>query len=188
VKRDPALKHINAALKSIDKAMAETGDAATRTALDEARVTLAACLTLNGAAPRGHGAPRARRSSDIQPEAFLTYVMNNPGQRSEQISAALKTDANTLRPYMHQLIADRKVRTKGQKRATSYRAAWTTPLDGEDDGAGALGQAQSWLGRFGTQASVGTDEFLGRIQERNLAGRRHPTFRGFALNGSLADV
>jgi hypothetical protein len=122
VKRDPALKHINAAVKSIDKAMAETGDAATRTALDEARGTLAACLTLNGATARGPGRPRAQRSAGIEPEALLTYVMNNPGQRSEQISAALDTDASTLRSCMHKLIADRKVRTKGQKRAMAYYA------------------------------------------------------------------
>jgi len=65
-------------VKAIDKAMAETGDAATRTALDEARGTLAACLSLNGATMRGPGRPRAQRSAGIEPEALLTYVMNNP--------------------------------------------------------------------------------------------------------------
>ena len=51
VKKDPALRHINAAVKAIDKAADATGDAATRKALGEARATVAACLELAGAMP-----------------------------------------------------------------------------------------------------------------------------------------
>src|SRR5439155_24150703 len=50
VKRDPALKHVSAALRSIEKAMAETGDATTTKALEEVRVSLSACLSLNAGA------------------------------------------------------------------------------------------------------------------------------------------
>jgi hypothetical protein len=124
VKRDPALKHINAAVKSIDKAMAETGDAATRAALDEARGTLAACLTLNGAPPRTDRdsiTPHARRSHGaVNGDALLEHIRQNPGQRGEQISAALGTDSTTMRPAMHKLIAEEKVKTRGERRGMSY--------------------------------------------------------------------
>lgn len=126
VKRDPALKHINAAVKSIDKAMAETGDAATRTALDEARGTLAACLTLNGATARtdrGVINPQARRSHGaVNGDAHLEHIRQNPGQRGEHIAAALGTDTTTMRPAMHKLIADKRVRTRGERRGMTYAA------------------------------------------------------------------
>ena len=48
VKRDPALKHVAAALRSIDKALSFSEDQATRQALDEARATISAALWLPG--------------------------------------------------------------------------------------------------------------------------------------------
>lgn len=125
VKRDPALRHISAALRSIDKAMGETEDSATRHALDEARTTISACLSLNGVvvAGSGGGKPRGRRSaqtSEAMSEQLLTYVMDHPGQRGEQIAAALRTDVGTMRSPMKRLIADNKVKTRGQRRGMTY--------------------------------------------------------------------
>ena len=126
-KSDPSLRHIGAALRSIDKAEAESKDPVTRQALDEARATLSACLSLNRAAPKAENGvlvPKAHLSGKaVDPEALLDHVRENPGQRGEQIAAALGTDTNAMRRAMHQLIADKKVKTKGQRRGMSYHPA-----------------------------------------------------------------
>lgn len=97
---------------------------------------------LGGAPKRGPGRPRkaagtgfkstvkrapgGRRSPDYllkMGENLLAYVKSHPGQRGEQIAAALKTDVNTMRLPMKKLIAAKKVKTKGNRRGMTYTAA-----------------------------------------------------------------
>ncbi len=124
MRKDPALRHISAALRSIGKAAKESKDPATRQALDEARATLSACLSLNRAAPSAGGravAPQPRRSGTaVTPASLLDHVRNHPGDRAEQIGAALGIDTKAMRPVMQDLIAQGKVKTRGRLRGTSY--------------------------------------------------------------------
>jgi len=124
VKKDPSLRHISGAVRSIDKAMAESGDAATRQALAEARSTLSACLSLSGVVMAAGTKARGRRGagSSVDESSLLAYVEAHPGARGEQIAAALGTDSNTIRPAMQRLIAARKVKTHGQRRGMTYAA------------------------------------------------------------------
>jgi len=118
---------MKAALRSIDKAMNATDDAPLRKALDEARATVSACLGLSGVtvkASKGVLTPRprsgARGSGRPEPKDLLEYVKANPGSRSEEMTAALGTNAAALRPVMHALIAEGRVRTEGQRRGMRY--------------------------------------------------------------------
>jgi hypothetical protein len=121
VKKDPSLRHISGALRSIDKAIGETGDKATRAALAEARACLSACLSLNGSQP-GSPATRQRRDKP-DPERVLAFVRKHPGARSEEICAELGTETAALRPVLHQLRDDGKISVEGKARATRYQLA-----------------------------------------------------------------
>jgi hypothetical protein len=124
VKKDPALRHINGAVRSIDKAAKATGDTTVRTALGEARATLAACLGMNGASP-GKGVIKPRRAAakvDLESAVVLAYVRNNPNSSGEQVAEAHGCDTATLRPVLHELIAAGDVKASGKGRGTRYAA------------------------------------------------------------------
>jgi len=110
--RRTALEQVHAALGSMDSG---TGAARTR------RVTVVRL----GKAKRSGG--RAGRRSPEEVEAMANslfdYVKKNPGQRGEQIAAALGTDVGTMRKPMQFLLAKKKVKTKGQRRGMTYTAS-----------------------------------------------------------------
>ena len=126
-KKNPAVKFMAMGLKSLDKALNSTDDAVLRKALDHARVTVASCLAMTGV--KGKDArnvlgsrPRGGGGAKLDGDAILAYLKNNPGQRSEAISAAFSTDADTLRAALKKLIEAGHARTEGQKRSTAYFA------------------------------------------------------------------
>lgn len=73
--------------------------------------------------PTGSKNKRGRRSSadlEAMQGKLLSHVRSNPGQRGEQIAAALGTDVGTMRGPMKGLIAVKQVRTEGQRRGMTY--------------------------------------------------------------------
>jgi hypothetical protein len=126
MRRSPAITHTLTAVKRIDAALAETDDKALRQALDEARATLMACLAVAGVVvPAGNGA-RVRRTAQDKAQladVLLAHIKSHSGQRGEQIAAALGTDSKAMRPVMHTLIAENKIKTRGQRRGMQYFAA-----------------------------------------------------------------
>jgi hypothetical protein len=86
-KADPALRHASAALRSLDKALGLAEDSGTKKALGEARSTLVGLLG-GGASQNGRVRRTAAEIGDLA-GALLSYVRNNPGQRGEEIAAAI---------------------------------------------------------------------------------------------------
>ncbi len=125
-KRSPALRHMLTAVKAIDRATASTEDGATRQALADARANLSACLSLAGvtkiasAATAPTGGRRTNHDVEATQQSLLDYVRANPGQRGEQISAAMNSDVKTLRLPMKKLIDANEIRTTGQRRGMRY--------------------------------------------------------------------
>lgn len=121
-KADPMLRNVSAALRAIDKALAQAQEAVGKRTLNEVRALLESLLGDElPAAPLGRGRRAAAAPEDLAGK-LLSYVRSNPGQRGEQISAALGTDTTTMRPVMKRLIAEGKVETEGQKRGMTYSA------------------------------------------------------------------
>lgn len=123
VKKDPSLRHINGAIRSIDKALSSSEDKPTREALTEARTGLAAILTLSGAlVPTGRGGRAKPRGVGpvIEEGTLLDYIRAHPGQRTEEIAVGLGTDTSGIRAALVALKQGGRVESEGKARATRY--------------------------------------------------------------------
>jgi hypothetical protein len=81
------------------------------------------------APPRAKGQPRAkgakRSADDVEAlkSKLLKYVAGHAGERIEHIGKALGESTKELRLPMQKLVAEKAVKTKGQRRAMTYSAA-----------------------------------------------------------------
>jgi hypothetical protein len=107
-----------------------------RAALEEVHAKLSLVIgDVSAPKRRGPGRPRGARTGKrgrpgkFTPEqmekhgaSILALLKKSPGARSEQLSAAMKMDAATLRIPLKALIAEKKIKVKGKKRGTTYFA------------------------------------------------------------------
>lgn len=133
VRTRPEVKHLNMALRSIDKGLNASEDAVLRKALDEARATVSSCLALFGVTPkaaRANAAPKRRAKpaaaaaspkADLDAAAVLTYIKNNSGMKGEVIAGEFGTDTASLRPVLKQLAADGAIKSEGKGRGPAHR-------------------------------------------------------------------
>lgn len=74
------------------------------------------------AAPGTSGARGKRTSEDLDAlcDKFASFVASNPGLRIEQINKQLGTKTKNLALPIRKLLASGRVKSKGQKRSTTY--------------------------------------------------------------------
>lgn len=71
---------------------------------------------------RAKGAKRPAQDLEAIQTKALGYIQSHPGERIEQINAALGTSTKELALPIKKLIASKAIRTEGQRRATKYFA------------------------------------------------------------------
>ena len=79
-----------------------------------------------GVVPILRGRRGGKRTADEiaqMADAFFAYVTANPGQRMEHIARELGLATPELTLPVRKMLADRKLRVEGQKRATQYYPA-----------------------------------------------------------------
>jgi hypothetical protein len=69
---------------------------------------------------RRSGAKRSSNELDRLAHSFQTYVVKHPGMRIEQINKELGTTTKDLALPIRKLISDGAIKTKGEKRSTTY--------------------------------------------------------------------
>ncbi len=107
-----------AALESVEAALAGASSIPGRRG--GARAASPAFTT--SSAGRKKGAKRTPEELEQLIKKLHGYITKNPGQRIEQIASSLDISTKELNLPAKKLISDKKLSTKGQKRATTYFA------------------------------------------------------------------
>ena len=84
--------------------------------------TAASAAPVRGSSRREKGQKRDPGEIERLTGRLLDYVKGNAGQRIEQIAAGMGTVTKELNLPVKKLIAQKSLKTKGQKRATQYFA------------------------------------------------------------------
>ena len=79
---------------------------------------------------RPKGAKRPAGEIEATKTRLYDFIKSNPGQRVEQINKALGTTTKDLTLPLKKLIADKAVKTEGEKRATAYYPGEGSPSSG----------------------------------------------------------
>ena len=110
----------DAALEAVQEALGGKAPAR-RTSVAKANGDANSVATARKAAKR-KGKRHRRTAADLENMAgrIFNHVKSNPGQRMEEISAALGERTYDLRRPLEQLKTEKAFKTTGQKRATQY--------------------------------------------------------------------
>jgi hypothetical protein len=110
----------DSAMETVRDALGGGGTAARRGARGGRAV--ASSAPVRGSSRREKGQKRDPGEIERLTTRLLDYVKGNAGQRIEQIAAGMGTVTKELNLPVKKLIAQKSLKTKGQKRATQYFA------------------------------------------------------------------
>jgi hypothetical protein len=113
-----------AALESVEQALAEASSIPGRGGRGArgARAGAPSFVSLSLSQSRKKGAKRTPEELEQLIKKLHGYIAKNPGQRIEQIAQGLDISTKELNLPAKKLISEKKLSTKGQKRATTYFA------------------------------------------------------------------
>lgn len=111
-----------AALESVEQALAGASVIPGRRGRGAGRAAAVPAFVSVGGGARKKGAKRTAEELEQLIKQLHAYIGKNPGQRIEQIAQGLDISTKELNLPAKKLIADKKLSTKGQKRATTYFA------------------------------------------------------------------
>jgi hypothetical protein len=111
-----------AALESVEQALADASTIPGRGGRGGrgARAAVPSFVSLSQS--RKKGAKRTPEELEQLIKKLHGYIAKNPGQRIEQIAQGLDISTKELNLPAKKLISEKKLSTKGQKRATTYFA------------------------------------------------------------------
>ena len=132
------MANINDTIRSaLDAFVEDLSNLIQQAALESVELALASASAIPGRRGRGarqaapvfaslgnrkKGAKRTAEELDQLIKRLHGYIAKNPGQRIEQIAQGLDISTKELNLPAKKLIGDKKLSTKGQKRATTYFA------------------------------------------------------------------
>lgn len=111
-----------AALDSVEQALASASTIPGKRGRGARAAALPAFASLSLAQNRKKGAKRTPEELEQLIKKLHGYIAKNPGQRIEQIAQGLDISTKELNLPAKKLISEKKLSTKGQKRATTYFA------------------------------------------------------------------
>ena len=133
------MANINDAIRAaLDSFVEDLSNLIQKAALESVEQALSSASTIPGKRGRGaraaapafvalsqsrkKGAKRTPEELEQLIKKLHTYIGKNPGQRIEKIAQGLDISTKELNLPAKKLIGDKKLSTKGQKRATTYFA------------------------------------------------------------------
>ncbi len=126
--RQEALESVAAALQAGAPAPVRRGPGRPRGSTNAARAAKAAAEAPKAAAPKAAPASRARKAGEKRKPEDLArlvdqlaeHIKGNAGQGVEEISKNMGVPTKELTLPIKKLLADKRIASKGQKRATKY--------------------------------------------------------------------